>query len=400
MLLSLIFQNNKNKMEYIIVLIVFVIPLFRRFKPQSHSLYYWSECLLLILFMGLRYYVGGDTMGYMAKYEYVSPITSMTYIDFVISDFQPLWVVLQCFCKYISDDFYVLQLFISGFINIVVFWVMKRYAANEFLAILLYLLTCMLNYNCEILRACIAIGIFFIAYEQLLKHNYIWYYVLIIIAILFHDQAVLLLIIPFVMPFMKKPLPISIILLLLMTGIILTLPPVMAIYAPYLPGERGEKFMEGYGAMSISSIFGMIRGLISVFLVYMISKTPIVKCDKKFCPVFNLYFCCCLIGVGMPIFTTRVSQFFQIYYLIGLASFMFLYKRGILKTAVVAMWIFGVIRNYTRDVTSWVDSNPNAVNRYYYYERYYPYYNIWEEPDQEVFIRRKAIADEEMNKIK
>ena len=190
------------------------------------------------------------------------------------------------------------------------------------------------------------------------------------------------------------------IIMLLMIGIILTLPPVMAYYAPYLPGERGETFMEGDGAMSIGSILGMIRTLISVFLVYLISKTSLVKCDKRLCPVFNLYFCCCLLGVGMPIFSTRVSQFFQIYYLITLASFIMLYKRGVLKAAVVAMWTFGVVRYYTRDVTSWVDSNPNTHNRYYFYESYLPYYGIWEEPDQEVFTRRKAIADQEMNKLK
>ena len=387
-------------MEYIIVLIIFIIPLFRRFRARSHSLYYWLECFVLILFMGLRYYVGGDTMGYMAKYEFVSPITRMTYLDFLISDFQPLWVVLQCFCKYVNEDFYVLQLFISSFINIAVFWVMKKYSANEFIAVFLYLLTCMLNYNCEILRASIAIGIFYIAYEQLLNHNFIRYYALVIVAILFHDQSILLLIIPFVIPFMRKPLPLLITLMLLLSGIILTLPPVMALYAPYLPGERGESFMEGYGAYSIGSILGMVRTLINVFLVYMISNTSIVKCDKRLIPVFNLYFCCCLLGVGMPIFTTRVSQFFQIYYLIALSSFILLYKRGLLKTAVVAMWAFGVIRYYTRDITSWVDSNPNATDRYYFYECFYPYYSIWEEPDQTVLMRRKEIADQEMNKIK
>lgn len=386
-------------MEYIVVLLLFIYPLLNGYKKHTHSQYYWMQCGVLILFMGLRYYVGGDTMGYMSKYEYVSPITELTYIDFILAEYQPLWVVLQGFCKYLSDEFYVLQLFLATFVNSSVFWVMRKYAVNEFLAVFVYLLTCMLNYNCEILRASIAIGIFFIAYEELLDRHYFRYYLWVIVAILFHDQAFLLLIVPLLMPFIKNTISPLYVLGLLLVGIILSLPPIISIYAPYLPGERGEKFAQGYGAMSIGTIGGMIRSLVNVLLIFVLTKTPVVKNDKRIMPAFNLYFCCSLLGVGMPIFSTRVSQFFQIYYLIALSSFMYTYKRGLLRTVVIGMWMFGVIRYYTRDVTSWVDSNPDTPNRYYFYECFIPYYNIWEEPDKAVFTKRKMIADQEINKL-
>ena len=348
--------------------------------------------------MGFRYFVGGDTIGYMAKYEWTSPFNQLSLTDLALAEFQPFWMLLQSLCKTISEDFYVVQLFVSSFVNIAVFGVMRKYAANEFWAVFVYLLTCMLNYNCEILRASIAIGIFFLAYEQLLSKHYIRYYLLVIVAILFHDQAVLLLFVPFAMPFMKKSMSPVLILLLVITGIILSLPQVIALYAPYLPGERGEKFAQGYGSMEIASILGVVRNLIGTFLVYVLSKMNVIRDDKRLFPVFNMYFACQLLAVGMPIFSTRVSQFFQIYYLIVLSSYIYLNKMNLMKAMIVGMWLFGVVRYYTRDVTSWVDSNKDALNRYYFYERYIPYYSIWEEPDQQVATRRQAIADQEMTK--
>ena len=383
-------------MEYVIVFLLFAYPLILRYKKHTHTSFYWMQCGVIILLMGLRYYVGGDTMGYMTKYKYVSPITEMAYKDFVLAEYQPLWVVLQCSCKYLSDEFYVLQLFISTFVNISIFWVMRKYAENEFLAAFIYLVSCMLDYNCEILRAAIAISLFFIAYEELLAKHYVKYYLWVTVAVLFHDQAFLLLVIPFLMPFLKKSIPPSYIFGMLLIGVVLSLPSVISVYAPYLPGKRGMKFAQGYGAMMIGSLLGFVRTLIKVLLLYILAKTSIVKDDKRILPVFNLYMCCSLLGVGMPIFQTRVSQFFQIYYLIVLASFIYIYRRGLLKTAVIGMWMFGVIRNYTRDVTSWVDRNPNASNKYYFYEIYIPYYNIWETPDKTVLARRKAIADQEI----
>ena len=385
-------------MTYLILIIIFLIPLFGHLSVKVSQRYYWFECITVILVMGLRYYVGGDTIGYMTKYDYASPIYDLSVVDFVIAEYQPLWVVVQSICKTISEDFYILQLFVSTVINITVFWVIEKYASNKFLAGFLYMISNMLNFNCEVLRAAFSISVFFLAYEELLKKNLFRYYILVIIAFLFHDQAIILFLIPFVMPFLRKPMSPVLLCILFLTGFLFTLPPVIALYAPYLPGDRGEKFAQGYASMSIGSVFGMIRTIISVYLIYFITRTNFIKSNEKLLPAVNIYLCCNVIGICMPIFITRVSQFFVIYYICALSTFIYLYKRSLAKTAVVAVWIFGVFRYYTQDVTSWVNSNEHATDRYYFYERFFPYYSIWEEPDQTVLMRRKEIADQEMLK--
>ncbi len=48
------------------------------------------------------------------------------------------------------------------------------------------------------------------------------------------------------------------------------------------------------------------------------------------------------------------------------------------------------IRTYFVDVTSQVSSKETS-DRYYFYERYVPYYSIFETPDTYIIARRKAI---------
>lgn len=387
-------------MIYLILLIIFLVPLFSHLSVKAARRYYWFECIAIILVMGFRYYVGGDTIGYMAKYEYVSPIYDLTVIDFVLGEYQPLWVVLQSTCKTVSEEFYVLQLVISTLVNITVFWMIQKYCNNKFLAALLYLLNQMLNFNTEILRAVLAICVFLVAYEQLVGRHYLKYYLLVVVAILFHDQAFLLIFVPLFYPLLHKPLSPIVQVCLFITGILLTMPQVMNLYVSFLPGKRGETFAEGYGSYQIASILGYIHVLVNICLLNIVIRSNAVLSNRRILPVLNLFLCCTIIGFGMPVFTTRVRQFFSVYYLCALSTFILYYKHRVIKTVVVVVWLFGVVKWYTLDVTNWVDSNKNASNRYYFYERFYPYYSIWEEPDQTVMTRRKEIADEKMLKIK
>ncbi len=386
-------------MTYLLLIILFLIPLFGHLPAKTSQRYYWFECVAIILVMGFRYYVGGDTMGYMTKYEHASPINELTILDFVLGEYQPLWVVLQSTCKAISEEFFVLQLVISTVVNITVFWVIKKYSTNHFFTALLYLIAQMLNFNCEILRAVMAISFFLIAYQQLVVKRYLYYYLLIIVAILFHDQAVLLLLVPLFFPYLKKPLSPIMLIGLLFVGLLLAFPPVMSMYIDYLPGERGETFAEGYGSMERASILGTLRAFVSLFLLYFVTRSRVVNKNERLMPALNLYFCCTLLGFGMPIFSSRVSQFFVIYYLCALSIFFLKSPKGLIKTLVVAMWVFGVFRYYSQDVTNWVYGDSQSVTKkYFFYECFYPYYSIWEEPDQTVLTRRKEIADQEMLK--
>ena len=53
-------------------------------------------------------------------------------------------------------------------------------------------------------------------------------------------------------------------------------------------------------------------------------------------------------------------------------------------------WFIAFFRTYFVDVTYQVSSKETS-DRYYFYERYVPYYSIFETPDNNVIARRKAI---------
>lgn len=58
-------------MIYLFLIIIFCLPIFYRHKIPffSSEIWYWGECVLLILVAGLRLIVGGDTQTYMGDYD-------------------------------------------------------------------------------------------------------------------------------------------------------------------------------------------------------------------------------------------------------------------------------------------------------------------------------------------
>lgn len=139
--------------------------------------------------------VGTDIPVYMEEYD-----KYYNELRFDIGDYdgtrQPGWILLCYGCKQITDDFTLLKFIQATFVNIAIFTFFKRESKYVFCCITLYALTSYLLINFNILRQSISLGfvLLFVSYYK--DKRYILSVLLLFMAYMFHNSAILTLIIP------------------------------------------------------------------------------------------------------------------------------------------------------------------------------------------------------------
>ena len=171
-------------------------------KAHTHS----SRLIFVvtIAFFTLRFNQGADTASYIMFFERVThPILdSFTYLGQRNVGFN----ILLYYTKFIVNDF---QFFLLVF-NIIVMglcsYVIYRYSDNTIMSLMLFVGSGVLEiYYSSALRQMLAMTIFFVAFFKFLKKKqYVKYYILVIIACLFHETSFVTLFIPMISLFQEK----------------------------------------------------------------------------------------------------------------------------------------------------------------------------------------------------
>jgi len=191
-------------MVYILILIyIFFLVIrydVRNFNEGKNTNYHilWG---VFVLVAGLSYHVGGDSIGYeisFNNYRFVHSLDDVYDGDLLANSKEPLWVLVNILFFKVFGDFQFLKFAIALFFNTTVFWFVKKHSSKPFFSILLYAVILGLHLNFQVLRESVAIGFFLIAFDNLCgeKKKYFRYYLLIIIAFLFHRFAFVLVIVP------------------------------------------------------------------------------------------------------------------------------------------------------------------------------------------------------------
>lgn len=379
-------------MIYLFLIIIFCLPFFFRHKvPFLASKYwYWGECILLILVAGLRLVVGGDTQTYMSDYDRYPTLDEFTIFHFALFRYQPLWILLNVLAKTIYPEFYVLQLILACVVNPVTFYIIQKETDKKFEVAVVFLLFQFLYFNCEIMRDSISICIFYFAFGFLIKHKWLPYYGLCFLAFLFHDAALFYFIIPFLLPILTKEFSFKYVLLISIIILAIANPFTLAKLSFLLPNSREDSFTDVYSKMEIGSMIGLIRGLMDIVLIYFIiiyTKGHIsykVYLGTKMCVILHI------LGLFMPIFLNRICNSFNIFYYIAWVEFLYVINKRNIRLLYGCFMFIAFFRTYFIDVTYQVSSKETS-DKYYFYERYIPYYSIFETPDSYIIARRKAI---------
>lgn len=193
-----------------IYLYVFIILAFFTFyfdilqKNTGKLVIYILECLILILFMGVRFRVGGDSLRYEEKFIDLPTLSEILKYGTEELGYQPLWYLLNAIIKKYLDSFILFQIVHASFLNIAVFFTFNKYVQHKFTAVLLYYVCWYLYFSTEVLRESFSVVVFMLSFHYLIEKRYIKYYLLSIIAFLFHSSAGILFILPLILIFLSS----------------------------------------------------------------------------------------------------------------------------------------------------------------------------------------------------
>lgn len=182
---------------FILSLIVIGIIFYDIGKSERNKNKYFNIVYVLMAIVAIfRYGVSPDTMNYMTAYEYIPPLESITWDSFLRFRFDILYTLTNSIVKSIFDSFLGVQI-IHGLLVYVSFYKLIKFLhADKFFVLLYFYLQYYLVFGMGELRQGMAAGLVFFAIPFLLQRKYKYYFVLSILAILFHASAVITLLFP------------------------------------------------------------------------------------------------------------------------------------------------------------------------------------------------------------
>lgn len=321
--------------------------------------------LYLVLLIGLRFEVGGDTLAYMEDYKWRPDLTQwkFSWVDY----YEPLYTLLCSVCKTISDEFVFFQIIHSVILNICLFYFIYKSTKYKFSALFFCLIYYYLYFSTEILRESLAILVFIINYKNYEEENWIKYYVGAVIAMMFHISAIILLIFPFVkwMRFNKMYV------LILIVSII-AFSKLDVLFSIFGDMAKISGKIRIYEDLSTNSVLGILLNFLA-FSRFTLIPLAIYMWDKKVLkehPKFEGLICFyTILGVGIwfnPAIFDRFPNYITPLYFVSLANII---VPSFFKSATASRKLAGTV--FLCLIIAVYGSFPLRI-----YKRYVPYYSI------------------------
>lgn len=195
-------------MIYIVLLFILLFGAFyfNDKRPDRHNSYLIFEYVAIVLIFGLRYKVGGDSLNYFSQFPFWPTIDKVMDYDVERQRYNGGWLYFAAICKYIYNDFATVQMVQALIVNAAFLSFFKRYVKRYFMANLFYALMYIFTFNTEIMRAALVVSIFLFGFSTFVKKQWVRYYLLCLLAFWFHNEAVVLFVLPICYPLGKmKP---------------------------------------------------------------------------------------------------------------------------------------------------------------------------------------------------
>jgi transmembrane protein EpsG len=376
--------NEKTKIVEMFYFQVFCILLLfasndvdKKFNANSRNIVLFFLFLVFWLVAGLRYETGVDWPGYTIFFNHIDNITNLfagSFASIKNSEFEIGFTLLNSALKLFTNNVQVLFLLIAFVTNIMLFISLKNYSSHIFVSLMIYFSTLYFITDMDVIRQCIALNIFFYSLKYIIDKSIYKYFLVIFIASLFHQTALLLLPMYF---FLNKQFKIST--LLILVGIVYI---IFIFKIPWLRLTVGYliDFISS-GAFSIkltsylnnsSRIFGI--GFIAnlVVLVFALLKRKQLKTNTMFNLLLNMYVFNLIVYYStweLSILSSRFRFYFLIGNIVLLTYFLDVYKEKLKKYVVFVFIIFYCLfygRIYFFEFPEAISYNP--YQNYFLYE--------------------------------
>lgn len=264
--------------------------------------------IYLVLLMGLRFEVGGDTLTYMSWFEWAKDISRWRPFD-PINIYEPGFTFIAAVVKYYGGDFYHLQIIHALILNTCIFVFITQNTRYWFMSLLMAFVTYYLYFSTEILRESIAIFIFILNYRAFQEKNWKKYYIGVVCCLIFHYSSSFLLLLPLIrsIRFNQKYL----LIVLCFTAMCVVLKPIFSLVETVAPA---------IGAKAVSygkhTYVGYLWAGLRIFQFSIIPLITLYVCHAQFHyhPKFEFsYLMLILLGIGIvfsPIIFQRFTNYF------------------------------------------------------------------------------------------
>ncbi len=378
---------------FIILFFIYKFEISKQIKGKSTSIYIIS--FLLIMVSALRYRIGLDTMRYMEFYDNIPTIKDLSMEYYLISGHEPLYFLVEVFAKTISPDFFILQIFVSVFVNLVVINFLKKNTKYVFTAILLYYLVLYVGYNFEAMRQSTAVAIFLLSYKYLKEKNWIKYYLFCFIALMLHTSGLVMFFVPV---FIKVKIDRYFILYLIIVIalFILVRDNMGTIFDKISITDRLSQKAEMYRYSEYSKNVLNVKGILTMVTIYMIIpyialrnfvRLNSTRLDYEYLIILNMVIA--LLSFEAQIFS-RYLDYFTPFLLLALVEYIGknLYlpttNNNLVPKLITSIYVFTFI---LIKINGQYFAYTNGVEDYY---RYIPYYSVITEeksPEREKLFR-------------
>lgn len=376
-------------MIYLIyILITFVLSIFfdqREEYSGKKRIWYIFTCLFLILIAGLRNGVGGDTQAYMSFFEDAptDPSDYGMYIEqmLLLGGHMPGWTVFILLCKRLFDSFYVVQFIQATIVNTCLFYIFRQYTTRIFLCALLYGISGQFfNFDTEVMREGIAIGLCLVGMHHYLKGNKKWFYILVVCSLFFHISAFIAFLFPFVgtKEFSLKKLIIAFI---ISFGLWIISDLIVSMGTGQIVGEGGiagkiliysDRKSSIFGFLILALRYFVIQGGITYFAQK--GKEENVEWTKKYNHYVNFYLIIAIVACSISGFTRLLNYTMPIYMII-LAEFLGNLSQNIRYFAITKLIL--VVGFIWSIYTFYMHYFPETER--YHYEFFVPYTSVFDE---------------------
>ncbi len=226
--------------------------------------------VLLIIFAGLRYHIGSDTLVYESWFDEVPSLQDI-YRDADLWS-QPLWMLLMSIVKTFTNSFIVFQFIVAIIFNTLLFRFLKQTTDKIFTALFFILCVIWWSLSFEVLRESICVVLYLNSLLYLKNRKILMYVLIGIIMMGFHRFSFIIMIITPFIAILKPKISLPLVILLTIPfffGSSSFVNIVDTISSNIFDGEAAEKmnyylfYSDEYGAAS----FNIIGILISIVMM-------------------------------------------------------------------------------------------------------------------------------------
>lgn len=352
----------------------------KRRKSKTAQNWFFICFVIITLIAGLRYNIGADTLDYASDYGSFPQLGSHNLFD--AKRYQPGWMLLEATFRTLSSDFIYLQFFVALFVNCVFFNFIWKNSNYPFIAVVAYFVINFFEFDTEILRESVAIGLGLLMYSQIQRKKTVTALILLVLAFYIHVSSAILLLL-FVLsriPLKKVSLLVSIIICIFASGIWESNPQWSSLldYIVYKDTNLTTIYFENF-EVGQWNFFGL-------FFHYL--KFLIIPCVFLLLAIKNNTHKYSLIIVGYMLFGVlshnsnaflRASNYFAPFYWLLVAdaaqsayeNIRFLRNKFIITTSIILIFI-GLYEGLR------LKYEDNVPGYRYVYERYFPYKSVLE----------------------